>query len=106
MNAARDDDLTVSAPDADDLIAALAPDHPMRLLVEALRAEVARYRAGRDTTPEWSNIKTAAGRFGCTYERMRQLAESGAVVSRRDGGLISILTASVDERLWLRGRRA
>jgi hypothetical protein len=59
----------------------------------------------RGPPPVWLNIKKAAGRYGCGYERMRRLAELGAVVSRRVDGLISISTASVDERLRSLGRK-
>jgi hypothetical protein len=54
---------------------------------------------------EWWDIKSAAYRYGCGDERMRQLAKSGAVVSRRnDGGPIFIETASLDARLRSIGR--
>jgi hypothetical protein len=53
----------------------------------------------------WLSVKDAAYRASYTGSRMLQLVHAGDVVSRRNGsGPISVLRASVDERLFLLGR--
>jgi hypothetical protein len=70
----------------------------------AATAELLKARNAR-VVPEWLDIKNAADRYGCGDERMRQLAKTGAVVSRRNGGgPIFIQTASLEERLRSIGR--
>jgi hypothetical protein len=87
-------ELTEQPPDADDLIANLAPGHPLRLrkLIEALKP-----------TPEWLSIKDAAYRSDVSVGRMGQLKTTNKVIwCIGDGGRIFILTASVDKRLQSR----
>jgi hypothetical protein len=132
MDAARDDDQsdqdgkspivgdlggpTIAAPDVpetpDATIARLKSEIAtltlqLLTLQLAARADLLKDHTDRGPMPEWLNVKTAAYRYGCCNERMRQLAESGTVVSRQDykSGPISIFTASLDERLRLLGRK-
>jgi hypothetical protein len=106
----RDLSPTVAVPDVPETdaakIARLESANAV-LLQLAVTAGILKDHTAHGPMPEWSNVKSAAYRYGCSYERMRQLAQSGAVVSRRDGdgGSISILTASIDERLRLLGRQ-
>lgn len=68
----------------------------------AVTARRLKDHTARGPVAEWLTINRAAYRYGCCGERMRQMAHAGDVVSRRDrGGPISILTASLDERIRL-----
>jgi hypothetical protein len=77
-------------------------------LVAELQADNARLRARHPAAPpppEWMTIKRAADRAGISYEGMRLWVHRQLVESRREGGLIFVNVASLDERLRRVGRR-
>lgn len=100
----------VIAQQATQLMELLGPDQTAKIARAknaqlAVTARLLQNHTARGPTSEWLTIKKASFRYGCTGERMRQIAKAGGVAWRRDGGgPISIFAASLDERLRLLGR--
>jgi len=92
--------------DIDDLVAPLAPDHPVRKAVKLMQAQAAEANARREASPEWMSIKDAAIRHGCTDSNMGGLRRTNKVKWRRDpeSGRYSIYTPSIDKRLHSLGK--